>query len=40
MAGAEDEKPAMTTEEIVSLIKNAGFVAVERDTIYNVIRQW
>jgi aminodeoxyfutalosine synthase len=37
MAGAEEQNPSMNTEELVSLISNAGYRAVERDTLYNVI---
>ena len=37
MAGAEDQSPSMNETEIVELIKNEGFVPVERDTIYNEI---
>src|SRR6201989_1885697 len=37
MAGAEEQKPAMSTKELVNLIKNAGRTAIERDTLYNVV---
>lgn len=37
MAGADDQKPSMTTEEMAQIVKRAGFVAVERDTHYNEI---
>jgi aminodeoxyfutalosine synthase len=40
MAGAEDKKPTMTTTEIIDLIKNAGKKPVERDTLYNIIREY
>lgn len=40
MAGAEEQKPAMSTEELVELIESAGFVAVERDSLYNVLKQY
>jgi aminodeoxyfutalosine synthase len=40
MAGAEEQKPAMTTEEIVALIKQVGRKPVERDTLYNVIQEF
>ena len=40
MAGAEEQKPAMTTEEIVTLIKQVNRQAVERDTLYNVIQEF
>ncbi len=40
MAGAEDQNPALTTTELVELITNAGRVAAERDTLYNVIHSY
>jgi len=40
MAGAKDQKPTMSTNELVELIKNAGKNPVERDTVYNVIREY
>jgi aminodeoxyfutalosine synthase len=40
MAGSEEQHPAMSTREIVHLIKDAGRKPVERDTIYNVIRDY
>ena len=40
MAGSEEQTPAMTTEELVKLIQQAGRVAVERDTLYNVIQEF
>jgi aminodeoxyfutalosine synthase len=30
----------MTVEELVTLIRQAGKVPVERDTLYNVVREW
>ena len=40
MAGAEEQTPAMTTEEIVTLIKQVKRKPVERDTLYNVIQAY
>ncbi len=37
MAGAEDQNPEMTTEDICRLISDAGFNPVERDSLYNFI---
>ena len=37
MAGAEEQHPGMSTEELVTLIQKAGRTAVERDTLYHVI---
>ena len=35
MAGAGEQNPAMTKKEIQELITEAGFIPVERDSIYN-----
>jgi aminodeoxyfutalosine synthase len=40
MAGAEEQTPALTTSELVDLIHSAGFKAVERDTLYGVVREY
>lgn len=40
MAGAEEQKPEMTTEEIVTLIKQVKRKPVERDTLYNVVTEY
>ncbi|MCO5935058.1 aminofutalosine synthase MqnE [Mucilaginibacter sp. RB4R14] len=40
MAGAEEQKPAMSTEELVELIKNAGRYPIERDTLYNLVTDY
>jgi len=40
MAGAEEQNPAMTTEEIVTLIRQVNRKPVERDTLYHVVREW
>jgi aminodeoxyfutalosine synthase len=37
MAGSEEQNPAMSTQELVALIHQAGRVAVERDTLYNEV---
>lgn len=37
MAGSEEQTPAMTTDEIVHLIKSVRRQPIERDTLYNVI---
>jgi aminodeoxyfutalosine synthase len=39
-AGAEDQNPAMTTQELIALIKRAGFDPIERDTLYNVVHDF
>lgn len=40
MAGAEEQKPAMSTVELVALIKQAGRAPVERDTLYGVVHDY
>ena len=40
MAGAEEQKPGMSTKELVNLIKNAGRKPIERDTLYNVVTDY
>ena len=37
MAGSGERNPEMTTDEICRLIRDAGFVPVERDSLYNFI---
>lgn len=40
MAGAEEQSPAMSTREIVELIRHAGKHPVERDTLYNILHDF
>jgi aminodeoxyfutalosine synthase len=40
MAGSEEQNPAMTTEELVTLIKQVNRKPVERDTLYNVVKDY
>jgi aminodeoxyfutalosine synthase len=40
MAGAEEQTPVMTSREIVNLIKDAGRRPVERDTLYNHLKDY
>jgi aminodeoxyfutalosine synthase len=40
MAGAEEQSPNMTTEELVTLIKQVRRKPVERGTLYNVIKEY
>lgn len=37
MAGAEDQNPKMTTDDLVKLIKDVKRIPIERDTLYNVV---
>jgi len=38
-AGAQTGQE-MTVSELVSMIRQAGRIPVERDTLYNVVREW
>ncbi|MDP3468226.1 MAG: aminofutalosine synthase MqnE [Daejeonella sp.] len=40
MAGAEEQNPAMSTQELVELIKQVGRHPIERDTLYNMITDY
>lgn len=40
MAGAEEQNPAMSTKELVKLIKDVGRTPIERDTLYNVVNNY
>jgi aminodeoxyfutalosine synthase len=40
MAGSEEQSPAMSTEELCTLISAVGKVPVERDTLYNELRTY
>jgi aminodeoxyfutalosine synthase len=35
MAGSEEQTPAMSTKQLVELIKAVGRHPIERDTLYN-----
>ncbi|HKR05457.1 MAG TPA: aminofutalosine synthase MqnE [Bacteroidia bacterium] len=40
MAGAEEQSPALTTQQLVQLIKDVGRIPVERDSLYKEIRNY
>ncbi|RZK76709.1 MAG: aminofutalosine synthase MqnE [Pedobacter sp.] len=40
MAGAEEQHPAMSTKELVNLIKQVKRKPIERDTLYNVVKDY
>ncbi len=40
MAGAEESNPALSTNQLVEMIKQAGRTPVERDTLYNIIKNY
>jgi aminodeoxyfutalosine synthase len=37
MAGSEEQSPALSTRDLVNLIKAVGKQPLERDTLYNVV---
>ena len=40
MAGSEEQTPAMSTGQLVTLIKQVNRTPIERDTLYNVIKDY
>ena len=40
MAGSEEQTPAMSTQELVELIRNVGRHPIERNTLYNVVTDY
>ena len=40
MAGAEEQNPSLSTEDLVKLIRAVGRKAIERDTLYNVVKDY
>jgi aminodeoxyfutalosine synthase len=40
MAGSEEQNPALTTAELVDLIRKVGRKPIERDTLYNVVQDY
>ena len=40
MAGSDEQTPTMTTEQLVTLIKQVHRTPVERDTLYNVVKDY
>jgi aminodeoxyfutalosine synthase len=40
MAGSEEQNPALSTEQLVQLIKRVGRKPIERDTLYHVIKDY
>jgi aminodeoxyfutalosine synthase len=40
MAGAEEQAPGMSTQELVNLIKQVDRKPIERDTLYNVVTDY
>lgn len=40
MAGAEEQNPALSTQELVELIRRVGRRPIERDTLYNIVKDY
>ena len=40
MAGSEEQVPSMTTNELCDLIRDVNRMPVERDTVYNIIKEY
>ena len=40
MAGAEEQKPAMTTEQMIALIQDVNRQPIERDSVYNELHDY
>ena len=40
MAGSEEQNPAMSTRELVQLIRAVGRKPLERDTLYHVVTDY
>lgn len=40
MAGSEEQNPAMSTRDLVNLIRRVGRQPIERDTLYNVLQDY
>lgn len=40
MAGSEEQVPVMSTPQLVHLIKAAGYRPIERDSVYNILRDY
>jgi aminodeoxyfutalosine synthase len=40
MAGAEEQNPKLTTQELVDIITQVKRTPVERDTLYNIVKDY
>jgi aminodeoxyfutalosine synthase len=40
MAGSEEQNPKLSTQQLVDLIKAVGKTPVQRDTLYNVVKEY
>jgi aminodeoxyfutalosine synthase len=40
LAGAEDQAPSMNTNDMVKMIEDVGRKAIERDSVYNILKEF
>jgi aminodeoxyfutalosine synthase len=40
MAGSEEQNPTLTTRQLVNLIREIGHAPIERDTVYNHLKDY
>jgi len=40
MAGSEEQNPKLSTQQLVEMITSVGRTAVQRDTLYNVVKEY
>lgn len=40
MAGSEEQAPKLSTQQLVDLITAVGRTPVQRDTLYNVVKEY
>ena len=40
MAGAEEQRPTLTTDELIAMIQEVGRTPIERDTLYNTVKDY
>ncbi|HPN71384.1 MAG TPA: aminofutalosine synthase MqnE, partial [Saprospiraceae bacterium] len=40
MAGSEEQNPALSTKDLVNLIKGVNREPIERDTLYQVVKDF
>jgi aminodeoxyfutalosine synthase len=40
MAGSEEQNPALSTQDLVNMVRRVGRQPIERDTLYNVIKDY
>lgn len=40
MAGSEEQNPALSTKDLVNLIRNVNRKPIERDSLYNIVNDY